>query len=108
MTEMKSEHGAPPEPRCPRCGDVFYDPKTLIADAKQHAAEWEEVAKRAEKERDEYKQKFEKETLVSWSKAQERDEFKKAWETSAYNMNLVTEISSLKAEIEKLLRESGD
>lgn len=29
---------------CPRCGDLFYHPKTLIESEKQRAEEWEEVA----------------------------------------------------------------
>lgn len=35
---------------CPRCGDMFYDPKTIIADYRQHAEEWEEIAKKARAE----------------------------------------------------------
>lgn len=31
---------------CPRCGDLFYPPKTLIESEKQRAAEWEEIADR--------------------------------------------------------------
>lgn len=33
---------------CERCSDIFYHPKTVIEDMKQSAAEWEDVAKRAE------------------------------------------------------------
>jgi len=32
-------------PKCSRCGDMYYDPKTLIECEKQRAAEWEEIAK---------------------------------------------------------------
>ena len=31
--------------KCPRCGDLFYDPKVMIKDAQQHAAEWEQIAR---------------------------------------------------------------
>lgn len=34
-----------PKPECERCGDLFYDPKTLIEDQRQRAAEWEAIAK---------------------------------------------------------------
>lgn len=39
-----------PAPKCPRCSHLFYNPDTLIADAKDRAAEWEEIAKEREKE----------------------------------------------------------
>jgi len=42
----------PGQPECPRCGDMFYHPKVVIEDHRQHAAEWEDMAKRAEAERD--------------------------------------------------------
>ena len=29
---------------CVRCGGMYYDPKTMIEDYRQRAAEWEEVA----------------------------------------------------------------
>jgi uncharacterized C2H2 Zn-finger protein len=35
---------------CPRCGDLFYDPKTLIQCEKQRAADWEEVASKLAEE----------------------------------------------------------
>ena len=35
---------------CPRCGDLFYHPKTLIESEKQRAAEWEEIAIKREQE----------------------------------------------------------
>ncbi len=44
--EAKQTVSGIPETSCPRCGDLFYHPKTMIQDAKQHAAEWEEVAMR--------------------------------------------------------------
>ena len=31
---------------CPRCGDLFYHPKTLIECEKQRAEEWEEIAEK--------------------------------------------------------------
>lgn len=41
--------GAPePKAPCPRCGDLFYEPKTLIEAEKQRAAEWEERVKQLE------------------------------------------------------------
>lgn len=38
----------PKSPDCPRCGDMFYHPKTVIEDYRQRAAEWEDIAKRTE------------------------------------------------------------
>jgi len=35
---------------CPRCGDMFYDPRTIIKSEGQRAADWEDVAKRLERE----------------------------------------------------------
>lgn len=36
----------PKDPDCPRCGDLFYHPKTIIEDHRQRSAEWEEIAKK--------------------------------------------------------------
>lgn len=47
--ELAEEVGVPePKSKCPRCGDLFYDPKVMLDCEKQRAAEWEVYAKRAE------------------------------------------------------------
>lgn len=67
---------------CPRCGDMFYHPKTEIEGQRQRAQEWEEVAKKTESERDLYKENW----LIA---ARLMDKF-------------AEEIESLKKEIEDL------
>jgi len=44
MTDAKMDRKA--QDQCPRCCDMFYHPKTMIADARQQAQEWEDEAKR--------------------------------------------------------------
>lgn len=43
---------------CPRCSDLFYDPKMLVESEKQRAAEWEEIAKRNEEKLKKADEKF--------------------------------------------------
>lgn len=82
---------APGEERkdCPRCGDLFYHPKVLLQDARQGAAEWEDIAKRAEKERDEA-----------------RVEVERAKQALEDRVLLKRELSSLKAENAALREEN--
>lgn len=47
-----SDAGISKAEKCPRCGDLFYDPKTMIKDARQHAFEWEGIANQFEVDRD--------------------------------------------------------
>lgn len=46
--------------KCQRCGDLFYDPKTMIKDARQAASEWESIAKELEA-----KLQYEKDALAA-------------------------------------------
>jgi hypothetical protein len=46
------------EEKCRRCGDFFYDPKTMIEDARQSASAWENRAKELEKKLDELNWRF--------------------------------------------------
>ncbi len=50
LIEAAYAEGKAQSGKCERCGDLFYHPKTLIEDQKQRAAEWEDIAKKAQSE----------------------------------------------------------
>ena len=49
MSEIYCAKNTDKNEKCPRCGDLFYDPKSLIESESQRAAEWEEYAKQKER-----------------------------------------------------------
>lgn len=94
---------APGEERkdCPRCGDLFYHPKVLLQDARQGAAEWEDMAKRAEKERDEAR-------AEAASLSKELDAKKKEWlQLANDSVGFVKERDEAQAQLSSLKAENA-
>ena len=65
MNEHLSASNTDIEKKCPRCGDLFYRPKTLIEDERQRALEWEDCYRTAkvridqlQEQNEEFKIKF--------------------------------------------------
>lgn len=58
MSDCMAANNDKIEPKCPRCGDLFYHPKSIIEDQKQRAVEWEYIAQSLKAELNQLKKDY--------------------------------------------------